>query len=95
MEVFKTNEYFDGKVKSLSFNSVEGPATIGVMAPGDYEFTTSSRENMRIVSGSAVVKVGGDDRWTRYETGETFGVAANQKFLIRVPTEMAYLCVYS
>ena len=24
--MFKTNEYFEGKVKSIAFNTVEGPA---------------------------------------------------------------------
>ena len=32
--MFKVNEYFDGKVKSLAFKSMEGQATVGVMAPG-------------------------------------------------------------
>ena len=36
--MFKVNEYFDGTVKSIAFGTAEGPATIGVMAPGEYEF---------------------------------------------------------
>ncbi|MBU1138379.1 MAG: pyrimidine/purine nucleoside phosphorylase, partial [Proteobacteria bacterium] len=32
--MFKTNEYFDGNVKSISFTCAEGPATVGVMAVG-------------------------------------------------------------
>lgn len=42
--MFKTNEYFDGKVKSLAFNNIEGDVTIGVMAPGEFEFGTSTVE---------------------------------------------------
>jgi uncharacterized protein YaiE (UPF0345 family) len=42
--MFKVNDYFDGKVKSLAFESEEGPATIGVMAAGEYEFGTSTKE---------------------------------------------------
>jgi len=30
--MFKTNEYFDGNVKSIALESAEGRATIGVMA---------------------------------------------------------------
>ena len=40
--MFKVNEYFDGTVKSIAFGTPEGPATIGVMAPGEYEFGTAS-----------------------------------------------------
>ncbi|MEN9461547.1 MAG: hypothetical protein RIS84_1567, partial [Pseudomonadota bacterium] len=32
--MFKTNEYFDGKVKSIAFQTAEYPATVGVMAVG-------------------------------------------------------------
>lgn len=49
--MFKVNEYFDGKVKSLGFSMADGPATIGVMAPGEYEFGTSSKEYMTVTSG--------------------------------------------
>lgn len=40
--LFKVNEYFDGKVASIAFAPAEGPATVGVMAVGEYEFGTSS-----------------------------------------------------
>ena len=40
--MFKVNEYFDGTVKSIAFGTAEGPATIGVMAPGEYEFGTAN-----------------------------------------------------
>jgi uncharacterized protein YaiE (UPF0345 family) len=34
--MFKTNEYFDGRVKSIAFHGQEKPATVGVMAAGEY-----------------------------------------------------------
>lgn len=40
--MFKTNEYFDGNVKSIAFTAANGHATMGVMAPGEYEFGTST-----------------------------------------------------
>ncbi len=60
--MFKVNEYFDGKVKSLAFRTAEGPATIGVMAPGEYEFGTSTVEIMTVVSGALTVKLPGERR---------------------------------
>ncbi len=35
--MLKINEYFGGRVISISFQSVEGPATIGVMEKGEYK----------------------------------------------------------
>ena len=57
--MFKVNEYFDGTVKSIAFDMTEGPATIGVMAPGEYEFGTAQLEVMHVVAGSLDVKLPG------------------------------------
>ncbi|MGR8935746.1 MAG: pyrimidine/purine nucleoside phosphorylase [Gammaproteobacteria bacterium] len=92
--MFKTNEYFDGNVKSIAFNSSEGPATIGVMAPGEYEFGTSTREIMRIVSGAMEIRLPGSDTWQTFHPGEQFEVAAQQKFSVRTAQDTGYLCLY-
>lgn len=61
--MFKVNEYFDGTVKSIAFGTAEGPATIGVMAPGEYEFGTAQREIMHVVSGALTVKLPDSNDW--------------------------------
>ena len=61
--MFKVNEYFDGTVKSIAFGTAEGPATIGVMAPGEYEFGTAQREIMHVVSGALTVKLPESSDW--------------------------------
>jgi purine/pyrimidine-nucleoside phosphorylase len=91
---FKVNEYFGGNVKSIGFTSVEGSATVGVMAPGEYEFTTSTRETMRIISGSMSAKLPGQEAWAVYNGGESFVVEANKKFAVRATREAAYLCLF-
>ena len=92
--MFKTNEYFDGKVKSIAFETAEGPATIGVMAAGEYEFGTSTVELMTVVSGQLSVKLPGSDNWTDYNPNETFTVEADQKFQVKTEVQTAYLCLY-
>ena len=92
--MFKTNEYFDGKVKSIAFNSNEGPATVGVMAPGEYEFGTSSKEFMTVVSGKLTVKLPDNSNWKDYKNGETFIIEANKKFQLKVEEETSYICYY-
>ncbi|EAU53944.1 pyrimidine/purine nucleoside phosphorylase [Mariprofundus ferrooxydans] len=92
--MFKTNEYFDGKVKSIAFETADGPATIGVMAAGDYEFGTSSKEIMSVVSGAMDVKLPGSDAWLSIDADEQFVVEANQSFGVRVKEQTAYLCLY-
>jgi len=92
--MFKVNEYFDGRVKSLAFESPAGPATIGVMAPGEYEFGTSTLEIMQVISGKLTVKLPGKKSWKAYGVGKRFAVPANEKFQLQVAEPSAYLCLY-
>jgi len=92
--MFKTNEYFDGKVKSIAFQTETLPATVGVMAPGDYVFNTADKEKMVVVSGALTVKLPGDDKEITFNAGESFDVAANSSFDVKVSVETAYLCLY-
>jgi uncharacterized protein YaiE (UPF0345 family) len=92
--MFKVNEYFDGKVKSIAFQTKTLPATVGVMAIGDYEFGTSQKETVTVVSGQLTVKLPDSDEWQDFPAGESFIVAANKKFQLKVAEETAYLCTY-
>lgn len=92
--MFAVNEYFDGKVKSIAFNSVDGPATIGVMAAGEYTFNTSSIELMSITSGEMQARLPDSNEWHSYHAGDNFRVEANQSFDVKMTSEVAYLCVY-
>ncbi|MBW6491775.1 MAG: pyrimidine/purine nucleoside phosphorylase [Lentimicrobium sp.] len=92
--MFKTNEYFDGKVKSIAFDTTEGPATMGVMAAGEYEFGTSTTEYMTVVSGEMEVKLPGESEWKNFQPFETFIVPPNMKFGVRMKGDTAYRCLY-
>lgn len=92
--MFDVNEYFDGNVKSIGFQTATLPATVGVMAPGEYEFGTSQKEVMTVVSGCLTVMLPGASEWKDYQAGEAFTVEANQKFQLQVAIETAYLCTY-
>ena len=92
--MFKTNEYFDGKVTSIAFETPEGAATIGVMAEGEYEFGTSSKEIMSVTAGALDVRLPGSTGWQRIGEGETFTVEAGQRFGVKSIGQTAYLCLY-
>ncbi|HUH74559.1 MAG TPA: pyrimidine/purine nucleoside phosphorylase [Chitinophagales bacterium] len=88
------NEYFDGKVKSLAFNSASGATTVGVMKAGEYTFNTGKKELITIVSGSLTVKISGMEEWELFEPGESFEVEANSSFDLIVFIDTAYLCQF-
>jgi len=92
--MFKINQYFDGKVASIAFQTATLPATVGVMARGEFEFGTSQKETMTVISGSLTVKLPGSSEWQTYNAGDQFIVAANEKFQLKVTEETAYLCTY-
>lgn len=91
---FKVNEYFDGKVKSIAFSNSEGTATIGVMAPGEYEFGTSTVEYMTVISGKLKVMLPGRSDWENFLPGQTFIVEKDKKFKLIVEEDSAYKCLY-
>lgn len=92
--MFKTNEYFDGKVKSIAFQGPDKPATVGVMAAGEYVFNTSDKEKMHVISGEFIVQLNADADEKTYTAGESFEVAANSTFNVSVSADCAYLCEY-
>jgi len=89
------NEYFDGKVKSIAFQTETLPATVGVMAIGEYEFDTSKHETITIVSGALTVKLPDAENWVTFNAGDSFEVAADKIFHLKVTVETAYLCTYA
>ncbi|MBU2996389.1 pyrimidine/purine nucleoside phosphorylase [Cellulophaga baltica] len=92
--MFKTNSYFDDKVISIAFENQEGKATVGVMAPGEYTFGTTSVEFMTVVSGEMHVQLPGSDDWKNYKPFETFKVEAEKSFNVKVTTDTSYRCIY-
>jgi purine/pyrimidine-nucleoside phosphorylase len=92
--MFKVNEYFEGNVKSLAYEDEYGKATLGVMAPGEYEFGTSQREYMTVITGEMKVKLPGASDWQLFKENETFIVEPDKKFQLELEMTSTYLCRY-
>ncbi len=93
--MLQSNEYFDGKVKSIGFTSSStGRASVGVMAEGEYTFGTAQPEEMTVVSGALNVLLPGETEWKVYAAGEVFNVPCNSEFHLQVAEPTSYLCRY-
>jgi len=92
--MLQVNEYFEGKVKSFAIENNEGTSTIGVMVPGEYEFSTSKVEFMTIITGEMTVLLPNESNWKTYKKGETFKVEKDNKFQVKIEEETAYQCLY-
>lgn len=90
----KANIYFDGKVASRTILLEDGTKkTLGVMQPGEYEFSTSEKEEMDIVAGNLEYKLAGQD-WQTIEGQGVFYVPANETFQVKAHTVVDYCCSY-
>lgn len=89
------NIYFDGKVISRSIYLADGSRkTLGVMLPGDYEFTTAAAEEMDFSSGTLDVLLPGAEEWLHFSGPQKFDVPANASFKLKVHTISNYCCSY-
>lgn len=92
--MLEVNEYFDGNVKSIAFKTKTLPATVGVMTPGEYIFNTTDKEEVTVISGALTIKRPDDSEEKTFGAGESFKIAANCAFDVKVAAETAYLCLY-
>lgn len=92
--MLEVNEYFDGKVKSIKMETSQGSATVGVMAKGEYEFSTTSEETMVVTEGRLKVKFPGKEKYKTIVKGKTFKVYENVTFQVIAEVESSYICYY-
>ena len=93
--VKKANVYFDGKVTSRTILFSDGSKkTLGIMLPGEYEFSTADKELMELLAGDLEVLLPGAVGWKMAKEGESFEVPAQSKFSLRVKSITDYCCSY-
>jgi len=91
----KANIYFDGGVASHTVLLADGSKkTIGVMQPGEYEFSTAKAEIMEILSGELDLLLPGSSVWKPVKGGDSFEVSANSSFSMRVKAVSDYCCSF-
>lgn len=87
------NVYFDGQVQSLSLSTEHGTATIGVITPGKYSFSTATEERMVVTSGTLDVKLPDQD-WKKVLVNQEFVVEKGKSFEVEAHQDVSYLCYY-
>jgi uncharacterized protein YaiE (UPF0345 family) len=94
MSALKHNSYFDGGVQSVEFERLGRRTTVGVVAPGEYHFTTNAPERMTVVSGELLVRPGGAGDFRLNAAGTAFEIPAKTGFDIKAALPAAYLCEF-
>ena len=91
----KANVYFDGQVISHTILFPDGTKkTLGIMLPGNYEFSTEDKEVMELLTGDLEVLLPGDDGWQTLRGGDSFTVPSRSTFNLKVKRITDYCCSY-
>lgn len=92
--VKKANIYFEGKVTSRTVILENGTkVTLGIMLPGEYEFSTNVKEEMDIQAGKLQYKLA-NEQWQTIDGSGVFYVPANETFQLKVEEVVDYCCSY-
>ena len=91
--MIKVNEYQDGAVKSLGFESGGSVFTAGVVSPGEYAFSTEKEEHISVTVGVIRFRLPGQD-WVEKKAGEVQIVPAGVEFGLKVDRTASYICEY-
>lgn len=91
----KANIYFDGKVTSRTVIFSDGSKkTLGIMLPGNYEFSTEKKEIMEILAGELRYLLPNEKEWQSISGQGVFEVPANARFKLEVASPTDYCCSY-
>ena len=89
------NIYFDGNVTSRVVQFADGSKkTLGIMMPGDYEFSTDDNELMEIQAGEMDVLLPEKSEWQTFIKGTSFEVPKDASFKLKVKIVVDYCCSY-
>jgi uncharacterized protein YaiE (UPF0345 family) len=94
MSTLKHNSYFQGQVQSVGFERLGRRMTVGVIAPGEYHFTTDAPERMTVTSGELLIRLAGGADLRAYPAGTAFEVPGKSGFDVQALGPAAYLCEY-
>lgn len=92
--MFKLRKYHGDRVQSLTYDDEGNSLSVGILAPGMYEFGAIKKEKTTVTSGKITAWIEGSDLWKEYNTGETFEVGAHKNFKLKVEEVSSYICFY-
>ncbi len=92
--MYRLKKYHGDRVQSLTYEKDGRAGSVGIMAPGAYEFGAMERESFTVCEGEIRVKVGDATEWKSYGKGETFVIPEHANFKLQTDDIATYYCVY-
>ena len=92
--MYQLRKYHGDRVQSLTYADDKQEFSVGIIAPGEYEFGAIKKEITTVTSGEISVFVEGNDRWMTYHKFETFEIPSHANFKYKVSEISTYICYY-
>ena len=92
--MYQLRKYHGDRVQSLTYADDKVEFSVGIIAPGEYEFGAIKKEVTTVTSGEISVWVEGKERWVTYHKNDTFEVPAHKNFKFKVNEISSYICYY-
>ena len=85
--------YFDGKCVSHAITLSDGSRkSVGVVLPATLTFKTGAPERMECTGGACEYRMSESDGWQSSMPGQSFSIAGDSSFQIRVTEAYHYIC---
>ena len=91
--MINVNEYLEGKVKSLGFESDGVRYTVGVLLGGEYALDSETEEHFTVTVGEFEVCVRGR-AWKAVKAGDRFVIPPKSVFDLKVKKPASYVCMF-
>ena len=92
--MYELRKYHGDRVMSLTYDDDDRSFSVGILAPGEYEFGSIRKEIFTVTSGEISVKVDADEDWMSFGANETFNVPEYKNFSLKVENVSSYICHY-
>ena len=92
--MYQLRKYHGDRVQSLTYADDKQEFSVGIIAPGEYEFGAIKKEITTVTSGEISVLIEGNDRWMTYNKFETFEIPSHANFKFKVSEVSTYICYY-
>ncbi len=92
--MYKVRKYYKDRVMSLTHDDGKQAFSVGIIAPGTYEFGAISDERYRVTSGEIYCWEEDSDEWKKYSTDQVFTVQSHKNFIIKTKEVSSYICFY-
>ncbi|NOX86494.1 MAG: pyrimidine/purine nucleoside phosphorylase [Chlorobi bacterium] len=91
--MYQLRKYHGDRVQSLTYDDGKLAFSIGIIAPGEYEFGSIKKEIFTVTHGEISAWYEGG-AWTIASQGKGFEVPGHKNFKLKVEQVSAYICYY-